>query len=730
MFGAISVGVGAIVGGGILALAGVAFATTGPGAILAFSLNGVIAVLTALSFAELSAAFPQSGGTYTFAKKVMSVRVAFTIGWVVWFASIVAAVLYALGFASFALVIVQELWQADFGQPPAWLNAPATSTGLAIGATLLYLLSLSRQDGGGGPWANVGKVFVFGVLIAGGLWTLTDLSPSQITARLTPFFPGGTLGLIQAMGYTFIALQGFDLIAAVAGEVKDPSRNIPRAMLASLGIALLIYLPLLLVISTVGVEAGQSITEASARQPETIVAVAAENYLGQFGYWLVLVAAILSMLSALQANLFAASRVALAMARDRTLLRWIETISPRYKTPVNAIVVTGGIVIGLLLILPDVASAGAASSLIFLVTFALAHLISFLARQRSQKQAEHFQTPFFPLIPVVGGVACLGLAIFQGVTVMAAGIIAAIWLVLGGILYFWLLARRAQVVDAAAEASDPQLMQLRGRNPLVLVPVANPNNADEMIFVANAIAPPRMGRVMLLSVVKPPPDDWRPSDNPSRLTDSQTLLREALSASFETGLTPETLITIARDPWAEIARVARGHRCESMLLGLTHLTKDETASQLEDLMSSVDCDLVVLRGRQDWRPEAVQRILVPVGGQGNHDSLRARLLTSLSRRGNPQITFLQILPSDTSPQVQQRTERHLQVFAQDEVPSLPEVKVILSDTVAEALTDHAKAADLVILGLQRTSRRGRVLGSVITKIAQETDTAMLMISSS
>ncbi|NIV39396.1 MAG: amino acid permease, partial [Anaerolineae bacterium] len=90
LFGATLIGVGAIVGGGILALAGVAFAAAGPGAIVAFLLNGVIALLTALTFAELSSAFPQSGGSYTFAKKVFSVRSGFTLGWVVWFASIVA----------------------------------------------------------------------------------------------------------------------------------------------------------------------------------------------------------------------------------------------------------------------------------------------------------------------------------------------------------------------------------------------------------------------------------------------------------------------------------------------------------------------------------------------------------------------------------------------------------------------------------------------------------------
>jgi len=100
------VGVGAIVGGGIFVLGGVAFEATGPSAVVAFALNGVIAVLTALSFAELASAFPESGGAYTYAKKVLTVRAAFGVGWVLWFAYIVAGVLYALGFAEFAAAII------------------------------------------------------------------------------------------------------------------------------------------------------------------------------------------------------------------------------------------------------------------------------------------------------------------------------------------------------------------------------------------------------------------------------------------------------------------------------------------------------------------------------------------------------------------------------------------------------------------------------------------------
>ena len=105
LLGATGVGVGAIVGGGILALAGTAFATTGPSAVVAFTLNGLIALLTALTFAEMATSFPESGGTYTFAKKVLSVEAAFLVGWVVWFASIVAAVLYAFASTGYGLLV-------------------------------------------------------------------------------------------------------------------------------------------------------------------------------------------------------------------------------------------------------------------------------------------------------------------------------------------------------------------------------------------------------------------------------------------------------------------------------------------------------------------------------------------------------------------------------------------------------------------------------------------------
>jgi amino acid transporter len=725
LLGATGVGVGAIVGGGILALAGAAFAATGPSAVLAFALNGVIALLTALSFAEVASKFPQSGGTYTFAKKVLTIETAFTVGWVVWFASIVASVLYALGFGQFAAVIVADVWRSLGGEPPAWLTGFWGVTALAVAATLVYTAMLCWTSAGGGQLANVGKVLVFAVLIAGGLWAMAGRSPASLGQALSPFFAEGAAGLFQAMGFTFIALQGFDLIAAVGGEVRAPERNIPRAMLSSLGISLIIYIPLLVVIATVGVPRGESVTDVSRADPDTVVAAAAAQYLGAFGYWLVMVAAVLSMASALQANLLAASRVAMTMARDRTLPRKLSELSSR-KTPTPAILLTSLIVMLVVIVLPNVSAAGAAASLIFLITFALAHWIAILVRQRSIIPPP-FRTPLFPLVPVAGGTACLALALYQGIAVRSAGAIAVIWLGVGVILFLALFANRARIADASSAARDLELMQLRGRSPLVLVPVANPTTAEGLLEVAGAMAPPQVGRVLVLSVVVAP-RGWDPAQNPRPLDDAQAVLRAAIVSTAPSGTVPESLTTVAPEPWPEIARVAEAYRCESVLLGLSRLDENEDSTPLDQVMSRVGCDLVVLRAPPGWRIDQARRVLVPVGGRGGHEQLLARLLASLWRRGTRDVTFLRVLPESAADAEQRAARQALRRLAVDVWPEQPQFEVVLSDTPGDEVARRAGECDLVVLGVKRVHRRQKVFGKFSLQLAARTSTPLVVLS--
>ena len=728
LWGATGLGVAAIVGGGILVLAGVAFEATGPSAVLAFGLNGLLALLTAFSFAEMSAAFPESGGTYVFSKKVLSIRAAFGVGWIIWFASILAAVLYALGAGFFVSIAINSIWEYYTGTQIAWVNTSSATTFIAIVASLVYTRVLFNKQSSGGNWINFGKVAVFLILIIGGGWYFASESVSEVVDDFTPFFEEGSFGILQAMGYTFIAYHGFDLISAVGGEVKDPEKNIPRAMFISLIVAIVIYVLFMLVITVAAVGPGESLVEAGADRPEEIVLYAAQIYMGKYGYWLVIIAGILSMLSALYANLLGASHIAFSMARDRTLPRQMGELDKGLGTPIKAVIVTSVVLVLTIIIVPDIAVACAASSLIFLISFALAHWISILSRKRSKPEDLPFKAPFFPAIPVVGIVACMGIAIFEGIKVPLAGVITLVWLLLGVVLYYILFGRRARVVDASAEGYDPKLVSLRGKSPLVLVPIVNPSHAVPMVAVASALAPPITGKVLLLSVVRTPEEEWDPEKHPEKLNNAQRVLKESLSASFGIGLNPEALTTVAHEPWEEIIRVSRLHRCESMLLGLTNLN-EKSEERIEYVMNRVDSDIVVLRTTDMWRLSEVKKILVPVRGAGVQDELLARLLGSICRKTNAEVTFLKIVPEDATWQKTDKSRKALFQIAEDQVPNGQfKVVVVKSNNVSEEIISHAEESDLMIVGLQRFGRRRKEFGKLPLYIAQQTKCPLLMIS--
>lgn len=734
LLGATYIGVGAIVGGGILVLGGVAFQETGPSAIIAFALNGVIAILTALSFAEMSSTFPESGGAYTFAKKVLSVRMAFVVGWILWFAYIVAGVLYALGFASYAMVIIKSLWELAFGPSPAWLVQRGALVTASLVATVFYTIGLIRKGSGGGKYETIGKVVLFVLLIIAGAWAILVAPAGSVGDALTPFFAGGATGLVSAMGFTFIALQGFDLIAAVAGEVKTPSKVIPRAMLLSLAAALAIYLPLLFVVSTVGTEPGQSLGELSREHPDTFMAIAIRNYMGPVGYWLVMIAAVLSTLSALQANLMAASRVALSMGEDRTLPHVFARKHPTRGTPVIAIYASALALVAILLMV-DLSAAGAAASLIFLVCFALVHGTAILARRRSrartsvvdysQPSEAPFQTPWFPLVPVLGGGACLAMAIFQGVTVPEAGYVGLVWVGLGVLLYLSVFSSGAEMSDAFAEGHDPHLLRMRGRSPLVLVPIRNPKTAPAMVALASALAPQSVGRVLLLFVMKRP-DEVLADTPPRALVEAQKVLEQALTASLFRGHAPEALVTVAKAPFEEIKRVAKIHRCESLLLGLTDDPASPNAQHLEDLINHIECQVAILNAKEGFELDEATDFLVPVGGRGRHHDTRARLLGSLFRSQARTVTYLAVMPANSSDKDIQRRKRSLDRFARQEVPVQAKTLVVASDDVVRAITEEAKSHQVVVLGLANIGGR-RSFGKVASRIARETSCATILL---
>ena len=231
----------------------------------------------------------------------------------------------------------------------------------------------------------------------------------------------------------------------------------------------------------------------------------------------------------------------------------------------------------------------------------------------------------------------------------------------------------------------------------------------------------------LLSVVSAPVETKK-GECSSRMLDIQSVQQEALSASFRKDMAPELLITVAPGQWEEIARVAGAHGCESLLMGMSDLSGEDNGSGLEELMGGVDANIVLLRAPEGWRLSGVRRVLVPLGGRSRHSELRARLLGSLCRTAEREVTFLRVLPREAPEDRCRKARRELAHAALEEVPFHSKVEVIRGDDAVGVLVKKASESDLVILGLQRPGRRRKMFGETTLKIARDTGCGIIMIS--
>ena len=178
----------------------------------------------------------------------------------------------------------------------------------------------------------------------------------------------------------------------------------------------------------------------------------------------------------------------------------------------------------------------------------------------------------------------------------------------------------------------------------------------------------------------------------------------------------------------EIARVAKLHQCQSVLLGLSEITPEARDTPLEGLLGQLSSDVVVLRAPKDWQLDQSQQILVPVGGRGGHDYLLTRLLSSLSREQQRQVQFLRVIPTDTLRADQKRIRKELDRTSRVNAGRVCEREVVLSNDPVKTIADRAGSAGLIILGAQRLGPRRKLFGDFTRKVALESDCPVIIIS--
>ncbi len=407
LYSTLTISMGAMIGSGIFVLPALGFKKAGPAVIVAYVLAGLVVLPAALSKAEMATAMPESGGTYLYIDRAMGPALGTIAGVGAWFSLVFKSSFALVGLGAYLLLFVP---------------IPAGAVKLvALGlAALVVLLNISGTKQSGSAQAVI-VTAVVAVLAAYVLNSGFAVDPT----RYQPFATGGADGIVTAAAFVFVSYAGVTKIASVAEEIADPGRNLPLGILGSMGVMVVLYV--LVVAAVVGLNDPATLkTGGPGNGPSlTPMADAGEALFGGFGVIIVSVTAVLALTSMANAGVLASSRFPLAMSRDSLFPESLQRIDARFKTPRNAILLTGLLLLALIAFVPVVELAKLASAFQILV-FSIINVALIAFRESGiDSYQPSFQSPGYPFVQIAGLLGGLGLLTQIGTLPLlgAAGII-------------------------------------------------------------------------------------------------------------------------------------------------------------------------------------------------------------------------------------------------------------------------------------------------------------------
>lgn len=721
LFDITMIGVGAMIGAGIFVLTGLAAGQAGPALLLAFFLNGIIALFTAASYAELGAAMPEAGGGYAWVREGLSTYFGFLSGWMSWFAQAVACSLYSLGFGSFSARLLILAGIAPFG-----LSESTLGLALAVFAAAIFTyvnFQGAAEAGRVGSILTLAKVAILLILVLFGLRALANRP--HWPQEFLPFLPNGMGGVFTAMGLTAIAFEGYEIITQSGEEVIDPGRNIPRAIFISIGVVVLIYLVVASVLlGAIQAPNGVPTWQFLGEHAEQAV-VEAANQLIPYGKILMLIGGVVSTLSALNATLYSSSRISFAMGRNRDLPDFFGQVHPIRHTPHWAVLFSGAIVILMALLLPirDVASA---ASIIFMLLFVMVNIAMISLRRRKDIERP-FKAPLIPLLPILGLVSQLFLSVYLFNLSPIAWYTTLIWIALGTLFYVFYAARAPAMAEPVRIVHE-EIVAVADYS--ILIPVANTTQGRLLGILASAVAQDRGGEVFALHVVRVP-RQLGITDGRYFLKQGKPILEAVIEEAQQRDVPVHTMIRLGRTIPSAILETARERATDLMFLswpGYTETPEAAFGSVIDLVAKNPPCDLAVVRFRKRERPRC---IMVATAG-GPHAELAVDLAISQAREFNAEtgeqasITLLHIVAQQVSDVEMARAERLLGNLAGHYDYPLKK-RIERSDDVVSGIVEAAEDCNLLMIGATSEGLfEQRIFGSIPERVARQTTKTVIM----
>ncbi len=446
-------GIGVIVGTGIFVLTGrVAKENAGPAVALSFIAAGVVCALAALCYAEFASTVPAAGSAYTFSYATIGEFPAWVIGWDLMLEMALASAVVAVGWSGYfdsLLSIAGVHLPPSLAGEGAVVNIPAVLIVLIMTGVLVAGIRLSSRVNTAIVAVKLAVILL--VIFVGAFFIdKANYTPFIPPARSTPAVEGlgapliqvlfgvtpvtfGVFGVFSAAAIVFFAYIGFDIVATAAEETRDPKRDLPIGIIASLAICTLLYVAVSLVV--VGMRPYGSLSE-DAPLADAFRAV------GQpWAATLVGIGAIAGLTTVVMLLMLGQSRVLFAMSRDRLLPRRLAAVHPKFRTPYRVTLIIGvatAVLAGLIPLsaLAELVNIGT------LFAFVVVSIAVVVLRRTRPDLPRAFRVPLVPFVPILSVLACVYLMLNLPVETWLRFLV---WMAIGVIIYFTYGARRSRL---------------------------------------------------------------------------------------------------------------------------------------------------------------------------------------------------------------------------------------------------------------------------------------------
>ena len=617
-------------------------------------------------------------------------------------------------------------YMLGFGQYLTYF-VPMGSTGVAIAALVMAGLLVGVNYRGVKEAGSLQNLIV--ILLIGFIVVFLAFGVFNIDWQVfRPFNPNGWGAVASTAATVYVSFIGFEVIATSAEEIKNPGRNLPLSMIASVLTPTVFYVLVMLVSTGV-------LPVAELAESYIPVADVAGEYLGTAGALMMVLGAVLATVSSANASILSAARVNFAMGRDNILTSWLNEIHTDYRTPYRAILVTGAVILGLIAIGVGIETLADVASFAYLVTYALVHVAVFVMRRADPEPYDpDFRLPglAYPVVPALGILACLVIVAQMRPVVLAIG---------GGILFvgmvwYFAYARTRAVKPSlvgeaiAAERRVPPSGQYR-----VVIPVANPETERFLLRLGAAIASGHAvtdgteAELIAVSVIEVPRQTSLEQGiqyEEERVERQRELLENARAMAKDLGVGIRTRAIVGRSVGDAVLNVVEEERASHVVLGWSGQRKryeHVLGTNIDPIVRKTDCELTLVKKGPG---EEVGEVVALVG-TGPYTRLAARRAAEFSRSDpSAGLTLLNVQrPSENREHDPEEEGRALieSVAKEAGIDQDYEEKVLVTDgDIRQTLLDAVSGYDTICVGATRSTAVAQALfGSIPEEIGEKSE---------